>query len=137
VLNRLNFSYSACSISFRSPLNSTFSDIILFLHVSWQKKKQKMSVSLYTHVFRKYHLKTIYSGTSFSSFLDFRLILSITALSIFGVEPSAWARLKGILIENITKIKYKKNNYNRIFFVLGELPKKRIFNIFRKNNILL
>jgi hypothetical protein len=31
-------------------------------------------------------------------------MLSITAQSIFPVEPSAWARWKGILIENITKI---------------------------------
>jgi hypothetical protein len=35
-------------------------------------KKQKMSAFL---VFRKYRLKTIYSGTNFSSILDFRLIL--------------------------------------------------------------
>jgi hypothetical protein len=39
-------------------------------------KKQKIPAY---HVFRKYRLKTIYSGTNFSSFLDFRLILSITA----------------------------------------------------------
>jgi hypothetical protein len=50
---------------------------------------------------------------NFSSFLDFRLILSITAQSIFAEEPRAWARWKSILIENI---KTKKNN---IFFYLG------------------
>jgi hypothetical protein len=30
------------------------------------------------------------------------------AQSIFAVEPSAWARWKGILIENITKIEIKE-----------------------------
>jgi hypothetical protein len=44
------------------------------------------------------------------TFLDFLLILSITAQSIFAVEPSTRARWKGILIKNITKIKNKKNN---------------------------
>jgi hypothetical protein len=55
---------------------------------------------------------------------------------IFAVEPSAWARWKGILIENITK--NKKNNTTTIttfYFLLGslkmELSKKRIFNIFQ------
>jgi hypothetical protein len=33
--------------------------------------------------------------------LDVRVILSIKAQSVFGLEPSAWARWKGILIENI------------------------------------
>jgi hypothetical protein len=73
----------------------------------------------------------MYSGTNFSNFLDFRVILSITAQSIFAVEPSVWARWKGILIENITKIKKQQQ---LLFFYLGslkmELPKKRIFNIF-------
>jgi hypothetical protein len=64
--------------------------------------------------------KTIYSGTNFSSFLDFgfstnTVILSITAQSIFAVEPSVWANWKGILIENITK---KKEN-NNVFFIWG------------------
>jgi hypothetical protein len=101
------------------------------LHVCWQK--QKICV---IHAFRKYRLKTIYSGTNFSSFLDFRVILSITAQSIFALEPSVWARWKGILRENITKIKNKKNNNNNfLFFYLGslkiELPKILIFNIFQ------
>jgi hypothetical protein len=39
-------------------------------------------------------------GTNFSSFLDCRFILSITAQSNFAAEPSAWARSKGISIEN-------------------------------------
>jgi hypothetical protein len=65
------------------------------------------------HVFQKYRLKTVYSGTNFSSFPDFRLILSITAQSIFAIEPSA--RWKGILKENFTKI---KNNNNNTFLVL-------------------
>jgi hypothetical protein len=60
-------------------------------------KKQKISAY---YVFRKYRLKIIYSGTNFSSFLDVRLILSITAQSVFAVKLSAWARWKGILIEN-------------------------------------
>jgi hypothetical protein len=48
--------------------------------------------------------------------LDFRLILSITAQLIFAVEPTIWARWKGILIDNITKI---KNNNNTNFFLPG------------------
>jgi hypothetical protein len=68
-----------------------------------------------------------------SSFLDFRLILSITAQSIFAVEPSVWARWKDILLDIITKIKNNNNSNN--FFFLGslktELPKKHIFNIFQ------
>jgi hypothetical protein len=69
------------------------------------------------HDFLKYRLKTIYSGAKFSSFLDFRLLLSITAQTILAVEPTA--RWEGILIENITKIKNKKNNNNIFFFLLG------------------
>jgi hypothetical protein len=60
----------ACSISKRSPpspLKLTFSDLNFFCTFFSIKKK-----SAY-HVFRKHHLKTIYSGTNFSSFLDFRL----------------------------------------------------------------
>jgi hypothetical protein len=53
--------YNACSISFRSTPSSS---IFLFLQVCWHKK---------------YRLITIYSGTNFSSFLDFRHISSITA----------------------------------------------------------
>jgi hypothetical protein len=80
-------------------------------------EKQKISAYL---VFRKYCLKTIYSGTNFSSFLDFRLIFSITAQSIFGVKPSAWVRWKATFIEHITKIKkMKKNNNNTFCFLLG------------------
>jgi hypothetical protein len=49
---------------------------------------------------------------------------------MFAVEASAWARWKGILIENIKNIK----NNNNFFFLLGfteNEPKKRIFNIFQ------
>jgi hypothetical protein len=49
------------------------------------------------------------------------------------VEPSAWARWKGILIENIPK---NSNSNNDFFFYLGslnmELPKKKGFFIFFK-----
>jgi hypothetical protein len=76
-------------------------------------KKQKISAY---HVFRKHRHKTIYSGTNFSSFLDVRLILSVTAQSIFAVEPSAWERWKGILRENITKTTKTKTT---TFFLLG------------------
>jgi hypothetical protein len=96
------------------------------LHVCWHKK------ILAFHVFRKYRLKTIYGGTNFSSFLNFRLILSITAQSIFTVEPSAWARWKCILIENITKI---KNNNNFFFFTWGHwkwsYPKSKFLIFFK------
>jgi hypothetical protein len=84
------------------------------------------------HVFRKYRLKTIYSGTNFSSFLDFRLILSITAQSIFAAEPSSWARWKGISIDNFTKM---KNNNNIFLFYFGLLKwnyPKNVFLIFFK-----
>jgi hypothetical protein len=73
-------------------------------------KKQKTSASL---VFQKYRLKTIYSGTNFSIFLDLRVILSITAQSIFAVEP----RWKESFRENITKINKNSNNNN--FFLRG------------------
>jgi hypothetical protein len=46
------------------------------------------------------------------------MLLSITAQSIFAVEPSAWARWKGILIEIIAKIKNKKNNNKNFVFYL-------------------
>jgi hypothetical protein len=49
----------------------------------------------------------------------------ITAQSIFAVEPSAWVHWKGKLIENITKIKNKKNNNNNIFFLLGVTENER------------
>jgi hypothetical protein len=59
------------------------------------------------------------NGTNFSSFLDFRFILSITAQSIFALEPSAWTCWEGISIDNFTKLKNKKNNNNKThFFVL-------------------
>jgi hypothetical protein len=86
------------------------------LHVGWHRENKKISAY---HVFRKYRLKTIYSGTNFSSFLDFRLILFITAQSIFAVEPSAWASWKGILMENITKIKTTKTTKTTFFFTWG------------------
>jgi hypothetical protein len=76
-------------------------------------KKQKISEY---HVFRKYRLNIIYSDTNFSSFLDFRVILSITAPSIFAAEPSAWVRWKGILIENIKK---EEKQQQQLFFLLG------------------
>jgi hypothetical protein len=51
------------------------------------------------------------------------------------VEPSAWACWKGILIENLKKIKKQEKQQQQLFFYLGslkmELPKKRIFNIFQ------
>jgi hypothetical protein len=75
------------------------------LHYCWHKKTKKSA----QYVFRKYRLKTIYSGTNFSRFLDFRLILSITTQSIFALEASAWARWKGSSIE---KSKNEKKNYN-------------------------
>jgi hypothetical protein len=56
----------------------------------------------------------------------------ITARSISAVELGAWTRWKGILIENITKI--KNNNNNLIFYLRSikmELPKKLFFNIFQ------
>jgi hypothetical protein len=87
---------------------------------------QKPKISAY-HVFRKYRLKTIYSGTNFLSFLDFPLILSITTQSIFVVEPSAWARWKRILIENITKNKNKTTKKNSV-----EVTEKGINGINRK-----
>jgi hypothetical protein len=65
-------------------LNLTFSDKIFFFCTFDGIKIQ--TISAY-HVFRKYRLKNIYSGTNFSIFFDFRLILSITAQSIFAVEP--------------------------------------------------
>jgi hypothetical protein len=72
--------------------------------------------------------------------LDFQLILSITAQSIFAVEPSAWARLKGILIENLTKIENKKNNNNNFLFYLGslkmELPKNLFLILFKLGKLV-
>jgi hypothetical protein len=66
----------------------TFSDLNLFLHFCWHKKQK-----IYAYqVFQKYRLKNIYSGT------NIRVILSITAQSIFAVKASAWARWKGILL---------------------------------------
>jgi hypothetical protein len=52
----------------------------------------------------------------FSIYLVFysaSIFYSITAQSIFAVKPSAWARWKGILIENI--IKNNKNSNNNFF----------------------
>jgi hypothetical protein len=53
----------------------------------------KQKISAY-HIFLKYRLITIYSGTNFSSFLDFRLIQQVktfnrTEQQIFGAE-SLW-----------------------------------------------
>jgi hypothetical protein len=42
--NERNILNIACSISFRSPPNSTFSDIILMLHVCWHKKTKNMGI---------------------------------------------------------------------------------------------
>jgi hypothetical protein len=58
--------------------------------------KKKLSAN---YVFRKYRLKTIYNRTNFSRYLDSQLILFVTAQSIFTVEPSAWVRWKGILLD--------------------------------------
>jgi hypothetical protein len=48
------------------------------------------------------------------------------------LNPSAWARWKGILIENITK---KQKQQQQHFFCQGsvkmKLPKNRIFNILK------
>jgi hypothetical protein len=86
------------------------------LHVCWHKKK----IWAY-HVFRKYRLK-LFIGTKFSSFLDFRLILSITAQSIFAVE-NCWKGWKGILIDNFTK---KQEKQQQQFFVLIGVTENRI-----------
>jgi hypothetical protein len=74
-------------------LNSTFSNIIFFCTFAGMNKQK---ISAY-HVFRKYRLITIYSGTNLSRFLVSRLLLSITWPvteidwpSIFAVNPSAW-----------------------------------------------
>jgi hypothetical protein len=40
---------------------------------------------------------------NYSSFIDFQVILSIMAQSVFVVEPSAWPCWKGIFIENLKK----------------------------------
>jgi hypothetical protein len=67
---------------------------------------RKQKIPTY-HVFRRYRLKTIYSGTNF---FDFQIILSITAQSIFAVEPSGRARWKVFLIEIIENISRKKQH---------------------------
>jgi hypothetical protein len=46
-------------------------------------------------------------------------------------EPSAWARWKGILIENITKPRKTTTFYFLLGSLKKELSKKRIFNIFQ------
>jgi hypothetical protein len=56
----------------------------------------------------------------------------IPAQSIFAVEPGAWSRWKGILIENIIII---KNNNNNFIFYLRSLKMeflKKVFLIFFK-----
>jgi hypothetical protein len=73
-------------------------------------KKQKISAY---HVFRKYRLKTFYSGTNFSSLLNFRLI---TAQSIFVVEPRVWSRWKGPLTEKINGVAEKWNHPKTYFW---------------------
>jgi hypothetical protein len=87
------------------------SPILIFFCTFAGIKKQKISA---LHVFQKYTQKTIYSGINFSSFLDFRLILSITAQSIFAVEPSAWTRSKGILIENIIPNQWHRQSLREV-----------------------
>jgi hypothetical protein len=47
----------------------------------------------------------------------FDLLLYITAQSIFAIEPDAWARWKGILIENIKK--QEKQQQQHFVFLLG------------------
>jgi hypothetical protein len=102
-------------------LNLTFSDLYFFCKFA---DKKKYLHAIYLHVFQKYRI--IFSGTNFSRFLDSRLILSISAQSIFAVEPSVWARWTGILTEKIKK---------KQIFLLGVtenvITQKRIFNIFQ------
>jgi hypothetical protein len=117
--------YIACSILIRSPSSSTFFDLNFFLHVWWHKKNK---ISAY-HVFRKYHVKTIYSGSNFSNFRDFRLILS--QLSQFLRQNQFFG-----LVE-----KQEKQQQKRCFFLLGGHWKwnypKRVFLIFLKLSTLI
>jgi hypothetical protein len=61
-----------------------------------------------------------------------RDVLYFIAQSIFAVEPSAWARWKGILIKNILKNK-RSNNNNIFLFGVTEngITQKDNFNIFQ------
>jgi hypothetical protein len=90
-------------------LNLTFSDLKFFC-VCCHKKTKIICISR----FRKYSLKTIYSGTNFKSFLDFRLILSITAKSIFAVKPSVLSSLE--MYFNGKFYKNKKQEKPQLFF---------------------
>jgi hypothetical protein len=85
----------------------------------------EQKISAY-YVFRKYRLKTIYSGTNFSRFFYSRLILSITAQPIFAVAPSAWACWKGILIRNIKK--ENNNNFFSLRITANGITQKSIFS---------
>jgi hypothetical protein len=96
---------------------------------------KKQNISEY-HSFRKYRLKTIYNGTNFSSFLDFRLILSITAQSIYVVEASAWTQWKGILIEIIKKTTKKTTTTFKLRSLKMELLKKHILIFFKLGKVV-
>jgi hypothetical protein len=96
------------------------SPILFFVQVCCHKK-QKIYLD-----FRKYHFKTIHSGSNFLRSLDSRVVLSVTAQSIFGVEPSVSAHWKGILFKKL------KNN-NNIFFLLGVTENGITQKVFLKN----
>jgi hypothetical protein len=91
-------------------------------------KKQKISAY---HIFRLYRLKSICSGTNFSSFLDFRLILSITVHS--SVNYCGRTKFLGSS-ERYFIIKYKKQQQKHFVFLLVslkiELPKNLFFIFF-------
>jgi hypothetical protein len=74
ILSFVPFRHQTINLMFHFyHLSTQPSDLNFFLLICWHLKTTAY------HVFRKYRLKTIYIGTNFSSFLDFRLILSITA----------------------------------------------------------
>jgi hypothetical protein len=86
----------------------SFVILIFFLHVCWHKK----NIWAY-YFFRKYRLKTIYSGTNFSSFLGFRFYHSSVN---FCDRTNCLDSLEN---------KNKKNNNNNVFLsYLGLLKMK-------------
>jgi hypothetical protein len=95
-------------------------------------KKQKIWAFL---VFRKYRLKTIYSGTNFSSFLDFRVISQLYHSSVNFCGKTKCLTL----LERYFNRKFKKNKkkqQKQLFFLLGVtengITQKNIFLIFFK-----
>jgi hypothetical protein len=94
-------------------LNVTFSDLNFFCTFAGIKKQK---ISAY-HVFCKYRLKTIYSGTNFSSFLDFR------PYTFYHNSVNFCGRTKclGSLERFFNRKYYKKqeNSNNNILFLLG------------------